>query len=389
MIEGENMKKKILFVNDEMTMGGVAKILIGLLNKIDLDKFDVDVLILHPHGELLNDIPSGVRILESHPFFYTVDTSFNDLVKSLQIFKLIHKILLIIFMKTRLIIPIIRSIRKEIINKRYDVEFSAKEGFCTVFVSAGDSIKKINWVQVDYIVSNYSKNHMGLMIEVLKNIDLNIACSNKVGEAYSRLFKTDRIKVINNFIDSDEVRLKLTEIDNNQNYSEFTFITVARFHPQKSVDRLIQAFSYVHKHNSNTRLVIIGDGEQKDLILNLIKQENLTESINLLGIKKNPYPYIKYADVFVLSSLYEGFATIVIESLISGTPVLSTDVAGVKEQIVKEEYGWVVENTLNDLQTKMLEISKNQEVVNIYKQKLLDYEYPNKEILDSYYKIFS
>lgn len=383
------MKKKILFVNDEMTMGGVARILIGLLNKIDLDLYDVDVLILHPHGELLNEIPEGINILDSHPFFNVVDSNFKDLLKNKQMLKIVHKILLVLSMKTRLIKPILKSIRKSIIEKSYDIEFSAKEGFCTIFVSCGDSLKKINWVQVDYSVSNYSKNHMGLMIDVLKNIDLNIACSEKVGKAYSEIFRTNKVKVIHNFIDTEVVKTKLNEVLDVPKFPEFTFITVARFHPQKSVDRLVEAFSYVHKINSNTRLIIIGDGEQKELIHNLIISNKLESCVELLGILKNPYPYIKEADVFILSSLYEGFPTIIIESLLSGTPVLATNVAGVSEQIIKEEYGWIVNNTKEDLQTKMLEISENPIIVSNFKQKLLDYKYPNDEILNTYYNIFS
>lgn len=389
MIEEENMKKKILFVNDEMTMGGVARILIGLLNKIDLDIYDVDVLILHPHGELLNEIPEGINILDSHPFFNVVDSNFKDLLKNRQILKIVHKILLVLSMKTRLIIRILKSIRKSIIEKSYDIEFSAKEGFCTIFVSCGDSIKKINWVQVDYSVSNYSKNHMGLMIDVLKNIDLNIACSEKVGKSYSEIFRTNKVKVVNNFIDTEVVKTKLNEVLDVPKFPGFTFITVARFHPQKSVDRLVEAFSYVHKMNPNTRLIIIGDGEQKDLIQDLIILNKLESSVELLGILKNPYPYIKGADIFILSSLYEGFPTIIIESLLSGTPVLATNVAGVSEQIIKEEYGWIVNNTKEDLQEKMLEISRNPNIISNFKQRLLGYKYPNEEILNAYYNIFS
>lgn len=389
MIEEENMKKKILFVNDEMTMGGVARILIGLLNKIDLDIYDVDVLILHPHGELLNEIPEGINILDSHPFFNVVDSNFKDLLKNRQILKIVHKILLVLSMKTRLIIRILKSIRKSIIEKSYDIEFSAKEGFCTIFVSCGDSIKKINWVQVDYSVSNYSKNHMGLMIDVLKNIDLNIACSEKVGKSYSEIFRTNKVKVVNNFIDTEVVKTKLNEVLDVPKFPGFTFITVARFHPQKSVDRLVEAFSYVHKMNPNTRLIIIGDGEQKDLIQDLIILNKLESSVELLGILKNPYPYIKGADIFILSSLYEGFPTIIIESLLCGTPVLATNVAGVSEQIIKEEYGWIVNNTKEDLQEKMLEISRNPNIISNFKQRLLGYKYPNEEILNAYYNIFS
>ena len=383
------MKKKILFVNDEMTMGGVARILIGLLNKIDLNHYDVDVLILHPHGELMHELPKGVKLIKSHPFFNAVDTNIGELLRSKRVLKIIHKLFLVLLMKTGLIIPVIKSIRKGIIKVKYDVEFSAKEGFCTIFVSCGDARKKLNWVQVDYSVQNYSKNHMDLMIKALKNIDLNIACSERVGKAYGEMFKTNRIQVINNFIDTETVEQKLKETVDVTKYPEFTFITVARFHPQKSVDRLIQAFAYVHKHNPNTRLVVIGDGEQKQLVLDMIESNQVRDKVQLLGIQHNPYPFIREADIFVLSSLYEGFPTIVVESLLSGTPVLATDVAGVKEQILKDEHGWIVENSLEALQVKMLESSLEHELVKTYKTKLKEYRYPNEQILQSYYEIFS
>lgn len=383
------MKKKILFVNDEMTMGGVARILIGLLNKIDMDLYDVDVLILHPHGELMDELPKGVRVIKSHPFFKAVDTNIGELVRSKHIIKIIHKLILVLLMKTGMIVPVIKSIRKNIIQHKYDVEFSAKEGFCTIFVSCGDAKKKLNWVQVDYSVQNYSKNHMGLMIKALKNIDLNIACSEKVGKAFGEMFKTNRIQVINNFIDTETVEQKLKETVDVTKYPEFTFITVARFHPQKSVDRLIQAFAFVHKQNPNSRLVVIGDGEQKKMILDLIESNQIQDHVVLLGIKHNPYPYIKEADVFVLSSLYEGFPTIVVESLLSGTPVLATDVAGVKEQILRTEHGWIVENTQEALQKKMLDVSLEHELISAFKLELEAYTYPNETILKSYYEIFS
>ena len=383
------MKKKLLFVNDEMTMGGVARILIGLLNKIDLDQYEVDVLILHPHGALMKEIPDGVTILDSHPFFHAIDTNIGELLRSRHILKLIHKLLLVFMMKTRLILPIIKQLRKNIIRKTYDVEFSAKEGFCTIFVSCGNTPKKLNWVQVDYSVQNYSKNHMGLMIEALRNIDLNIACSEKVGHAYGHMFKTDRVKVIHNFIDTETVLSKLDEPIEVKRYPEFTFITVARFHPQKAVDRLIKAFAFVNQANPNTRLIIIGDGEQKSMILDLIDRYGIKDKIDLLGIQHNPYPYINAADLFVLSSLYEGFPTIVIESLLSQTPVLATDVAGVKEQILETEQGWIVDNTLEALQQKMLVVSQDIEQIKSFKAKLRNYHYPNEVILKSYYDIFS
>ena len=93
------MKKKILFVNDEMTMGGVARILNTFLNKIDSERYDVDVLVLHKRGELLSEIPSGINVIGGTPFFNTIDIP----LKSCKLNNIFSKLRLIFYMKTGLI----------------------------------------------------------------------------------------------------------------------------------------------------------------------------------------------------------------------------------------------------------------------------------------------
>ena len=80
-----------------------------------------------------------------------------------DITNILSKIRLLFLMKTGLIKNRIIKERKKCLNKKYDIEFSAKEGFCTIFTAFGDSTKKINWVQADYKVNNYSSNHMKLV----------------------------------------------------------------------------------------------------------------------------------------------------------------------------------------------------------------------------------
>ena len=185
-------KKKILFVNDEMTMGGVARILNTLLSMIDREKYDVDLLVLHKRGELLKEVPEGMSVYGGSSFFNTVDIPLNQCRGK----NLFSKLRLLFYMKSGLIEQRIKKERKQFLKKHYDIEFSAKEGFCTIFVASGDSDRKINWVQVDYKECNYSKNHMALMKKMLKKIDMNIACSEKVKDSYVELFNVGDIKVI-------------------------------------------------------------------------------------------------------------------------------------------------------------------------------------------------
>ena len=106
------MKKKILFVNDEMTMGGVSRILNTLLKNINKEKYDVDLLVLHKRGELLKEIPDFVKIIEGSSFFNTVDIP----LKECSVNNIFSKLRLLLYMKTGLIKNRIRKERKKIIN---------------------------------------------------------------------------------------------------------------------------------------------------------------------------------------------------------------------------------------------------------------------------------
>ena len=369
------MKKKILFVNDEMTMGGVARILNTFLKMIDRDQYDVDLLVLHKRGELLSEIPSGINVIEGSKFFSCIDRPLNE-CKGMELF---YKLRLLFYMKTGFIKNKIVSERKKILNKHYDIEFSAKEGFCTIFTGYGDSDLKVNWVQVDYKESNYSSHHMGLVKDALTHIDMNIACSNQVKDSYQELFGVNRICVVHNLVDEDRIRnMSLEPCDLNLDDKKINIITVARFHPQKAVDRLIKAYSKLKNYYN---LIIIGDGGLKDDLYNLAKESNCFDDISWLGLKSNPYPYVRKCDLFVMSSLYEGYPTMTVESLLSDTPVLTTLVAGVSEQI-DDSNGWIVENSEEGLFNKLDEIKKDKTNLLKLKKNLENYHYDNESILN-------
>ena len=376
------MKKKILFVNDEMTMGGVARILNTFLKMIDRDKYEVELLVLHKRGELLSEIPSDINVISGSDFFSVIDRPLKE-CKGKELF---YKLRLLFYMKSGLIKNKIIKERNKILNKHYDIEFSAKEGFCTIFTGYGDSDKKINWVQVDYKESNYSSHHMELVKDALKHIDMNIACSNQVMESYKELFNVSKICVIHNLVDEDGIRNMSLEpcdlkLDDN---GKINLITVARFHRQKAVNRLIRIQAKLKDYYN---LIIIGDGGLKEELYSLAKELDCFDNIKWLGLKSNPYPYVRECDLFVMSSLYEGYPTMTVESLLSDTPVLTTLVAGVSEQI-DDSNGWIVENSEDGLYKKLDELKDKKDVLIKLKKDLNNYHYDNESILNSYYKIF-
>lgn len=375
--------KKILFVNDEMTMGGVARILNTLLKKLSPEEYEIDLLVLHPRGQLLKEVPSHVKVIAGTSFFDTVDIPLKQ-CRGRQLF---HKLRLLFYMKTGRITEKIRKERKKILSKKYDVEFAAKEGFCSLFVASGDSVKKLNWIQVDYRQHNYSANHMSLMRKELQNIDVHIACSENVLASYQELFGIHNGVVIHNLMDDEKIHSLAAEktqlvakTDNIQ------LITVARFHPQKALDRLLRVYQRVQE---NYDCVIIGDGEQRQELYQLAKELGIFEKIHWLGLQENPYPHIRQADLFVMTSLYEGYPTITIESFLSGTPVLTTEVAGVREQFLSPEQGWIVDNSEDALYQKLLSLQTKKEFLQEMKRELHCYHYHNEEILKHLAQIFN
>lgn len=381
------MKKRLLFVNDEMVMGGVARILNNVLRRIDLKVYDVDVLILHPHGELLSELPQGVRLLDSRPFFKGVDVTLILALKQGRWLDVMHKLHVLFYMKTGLIHQKIKAERKQLNLSVYDVEIAAKEGFCTIFVANGSSKRKINWIHIDYSARNYAAHHMGLMHEALKWIDLNIAVSQKARDAFADLFEVKNILAIPNLMDIDGLKEKaLMECDVAYRKDRVNLVSVGRFHPQKAFDRLIHAMAKLRSLDLPVDLYLVGDGELKLSCEALSHKLHLDDHIHFLGSKRNPMPYIKQADCFVLPSLYEGYPTTVIESFFAGTPVLACDVSGVYEQIQDGHNGWVVSNSQEALNERLIEVVRNPERLKPMRVHLKNYHYDNASIFERFMK---
>ena len=381
-------KTKILFVNDEMQMGGVARVLNTLLKNLDPDKYEMDLLVLHPHGVLMDDIPDYVHLIDSSKFFYPVDQSLSDLFGMVQIPMLLRKLRLLFYMKSGLIKHKIASARKKLLNKKYDVELAVKEGFCTIFVAYGDTPRKLNWVLTDYSACNFSKNHMRLLNEALAHIDLNIADSRGALDAYAKVFNINAGVVAHNLMDFSKVETGLQQSLPTLKLPDCPkIIAVARFHPQKALDRLLKASLYATQKGLNHHVFLVGDGSEEINLRAFVKANNMTY-VTFMGVMVNPYPLVKACDLYVLSSKFEGFATIVNESLICTTPVLATNVSGIHEQLNDPNTGWIVENNQQALNVGLTMALRDMDQLRTMKANLKNYTYPNSANLDYFMEIF-
>lgn len=122
----------------------------------------------------------------------------------------------------------------------------------------------------------------------------------------------------------------------------YHILAVGRLSVEKDYKTMIKAF-YLLQKNISAKLVILGDGPAKDEIISFIKQHELQGYVDLPGFVTDPYPWFKSADLFVLSSLWEGFGNVIVEALECGVPVVSTDCpSGPAEILENGRYGQLV-----------------------------------------------
>jgi len=139
----------------------------------------------------------------------------------------------------------------------------------------------------------------------------------------------------------------------------YTFLTMGRLSPEKDHEKLIRAFKIVNKKKPNTKLVIVGQGPLRSHLEAVVSELKLSSSVYLAGQKFNPFPLLKQANCFVLSSNHEGQGMVLLEALTLDKPVISTDISGPRS-VLEDGYGLLVGNDIKSLAIGMQDIFNNK-----------------------------
>ena len=135
------------------------------------------------------------------------------------------------------------------------------------------------------------------------------------------------------------------------------FISVARFEKQKDHYNLIKSFSLIR--NKHWELYLIGEGPNLGEIIKLVHKSGLEKKIFFLGAQDNVEKYLNKSDVFILSSLWEGFPRSILEAMRSSMPVISTNVGGCKESVIDGYNGFLIEPQNRILLSNKIELFLN------------------------------
>ena len=329
------MKKKILFIQNWMVCGGVEKVLLSILNRFDYSRFDVELLLIYNIGEFLSDLPSGLKIRYLYPKFSSVLEKIN--YNLLSRFGLDWGYRLTMFFKTA---------------NKYDAIISFAGGtplrYHTYITSK--AFKNLSWMHTDLFTFHHTIGPFFTEIHESKaynTMDKIVFVTTEVKKQFEKLYpniKTPKVVILNP-IEKYLIAQYRKEYKKYLGDRCFNIVSVGRLSSkEKAFDRLVRLAKRLKDDNYDFHINIIGEGDHRQELENLIIENGVENNVFLLGFIDSPYEEMSKADLFVLPSIVEGFALVVAEAFCLGLPVVSTKTAGPIELINNNEYGLLVEH---------------------------------------------
>ncbi len=316
--------KRILFLLQGLPYGGTESALYNLVARLDESKFDVTVYVFYPGGDFYETF---CRMCEQKGF--RVRKMFHNIKPGRNIFeKIRNHYYLHIVEPQKLQYP--KRFYKTAIDGEYDIEV-AFTFFGTpkiIAASTNKNSKKVAWIHGDMKSNPWCMKHYKTPLEQHKNykqFDRVICVSETVKEAFiDTLGDTGNLQVLHNPINTDRVR-SLANDDLETNFVDRnTVCAVGRLSHEKGFDRLIKIHKQLLDENVMHKLVIVGDGPERQTLEKLIQQLQLQETVLLTGYDGNPYRYMQKSAFLVCSSYTEGLPVVFQEALSLGKPIVST-----------------------------------------------------------------
>lgn len=382
--QNKKIEKKILFVIHSLTRGGMETVLVNIANNLNKKGYKITILCYDSTDYLVSELNDGVQyiykprrkflILRKIPYIRRFFRQKKDVWEHRASAKKLYKY----------------YVGKE----KYDVEIGFYRGPSIKIVSGSTNkkSKKLAWVHTDFklcdpkTITNWFNNTEEVK-SAYDKMDKIVCVSDKARKSFNEVFGlNDKSVTVYNLIPSNKIIEKsFEEIPLKKN--KFTLITVGRLIPDKRQDRLLSATKKLTEEGYDFDVWMVGYGPCE----NELKKyciDNRLENITFTGMQANPFPYMRKADLFVLTSFREGFPLVIPEAMACGLPVLSTACTGPTEALENGKYGILVDNSSEGVYNGLKNILDNKETLETYKKKSqeryvdFDEEAIIKEIID-------
>ena len=345
--------KHILFINGHLNTGGVERSLVDILRHMDYTKYAVDLLLLEDIGDYASELPSEVKVLfrDLHNTYGGVASSVRRCIAARDWMCLRLRLL---FLLRKIFGPrAFKSAATLLLGEHhYDCVIGFRPGICADL--AGYSVKakrRITWwhhgeFYVDRVAYGAMCSKMNAVAVVSQSCKAML--QEKLPEIESKLV------CIPNMLDAVAIGQKA----GNSPYTGdiLHIVSVGRLAPEKHFEHVFPAAKALRQAGIDFAWHVIGDGFERSKLEALIAENDLKDHVILDGSKTNPYPYMKYADLFVHPSYVESQGLTVLEAMALGVPCVVTKSRGPCEFIEDGINGLLTEQSPESLTEKVLSI---------------------------------
>jgi glycosyltransferase involved in cell wall biosynthesis len=369
------MKKKVLFVMNNLRCGGAENALVSLLQEFDYSKYEVDLFLFQKEGLFLSKVPNEVNIVEESKEFRYLEGGFISTLISALLnlrFDLFFLRIGIAYLAVSEKNPSIRTqkswkLLRNILKKnheKYDVAVGYMENFPNNYViEKVDATTKIGFIHNDY---NDLKLNPSLDNIYFNKFDYVATISNKCVLSLKQNFPnlTSKFIEIPNTVSSSLINKMAEEPIAIETIAPI-ILTIARLQTQKGIDLALEAAALLVEKKINFTWYFIGDGMERVNLENQVKALNISHCIQFIGLQANPYPYLKACTLYVQPSRFEGKSIAIEEAKILNKPIVVTNYNSVSDQINHLQNGYVVEINLESIANGIATMLSN---VNLQKQ---------------------
>ena len=349
------MRTKVLFLIPTLENGGAEKVLVNLVNNMDLLKYDITVQTLFDCGVHKKRIRKEIRYKS---FMRKPFKGYSRIIGVLPSF-LLYRV---------------------IVKEQYDLVISYLEGSTAKIVSGCKYLfpdsKRIAWIHT--VMDTSSRLCIGfpcrqMALETYESFKRVIFVSQSSLNAFRNVsgIELPQGKVIYNTNETDKIRCLACEQveDNVIDNDTFNICIVGKITSNKGVDRLAHVLKRFVEEKVYLHVYVIGTGEQQSEIEDYLKRNKLENYFSFLGYQENPYKYMASCNLVVCASFKEGLSTVVTEALIIGIPVVSTNCSGAYELLgFNSEYGIVTENSEEGIYEAIKKLVTNPQLLKHYQK---------------------
>lgn len=395
--------KNMLIIAMSLEIGGAEKSLVNMLNLLDYSKYKVDLLLFQKKGGFLDQVPESVHIIDDiepinilfQSFRTTISSVKNHFISSLVLslkryyFTLISTVTYRQFDRIKLN-RWIRYYRRiiPVMNPKYDIALAYAGGETLYYmVDKVDAGKKIT-----YYHSDYSKIKIDATLEeqYLKKVDAVVTISDVCKDSLITLFpgQKEKIHVFPNLTSPNRINRLSCEYYPEEFKSankNAVIVSVGRLHKIKGFDLAIEAANLLKKKGKRFTWFIVGEGSEYNRLRLQIEKNNLQNEFILLGVRSNPYPYIKNADLLVQPSRFEGKSVVLDEAKILHKPIVVTNYNSAADQIENGVTGIIAPMNAVGIANGVDLMMSNAEIKNRIIENLIKKNYNTDKNMNEFY----